>query len=84
MGRQFADDAMTPEPISVSRDAAMDEIPTDRPMHENTTPGESGGLYQGLHYAKDFKSYGVEVASVAPSRETMDVNVHKADRGSES
>ncbi len=86
MGRQFADDSMTPSPLEVHRDKYMDEIAADRPMHENTTPGESAPMYTGRHYADDFSSYGkgVEDMGKTPSRETKDINVHKAERGAES
>ena len=90
MGRQFANDSMTPDPISVSRDEYKDEIPSDRPMHENTTPGMSAGLYKGRHYSDDwmggFRSYGVSVKDngQSPSKESADVSIHRADRGKES
>jgi hypothetical protein len=87
-GRQFANDSMTPEPISVSRDKYQDEIPSDRTNHSNTTPEMSGGLYQGRHYSDDwmggFEKYGVSVGSTAPSKEQVSVNPNSADRGKES
>lgn len=88
MGRQFANDSMTPEPISVSRNQYKDEIPSDRPSHEDTTPGHSNPMYTGKHYSDDFnggfKSYGVSVGSKGASKEEMSVNPHAANRGDES
>ena len=89
-GRQFANDSMTPEPIAVRRDKYDDEIPTDRPEHENTTPGMSQALYVGRQYSSDwmggFDAYGVSVKDMGktPSRETMSVNPNSADRGRDS
>ena len=84
MGRQFANDSMTPSPISVSRDKYDDEIPSDRPEHENTTPGMTASLYTGGHYADDFPGgYGksVEDKGQSPSKEKVDADVHGANRG---
>jgi len=89
-GRQFANDSMTPEPIAVSRDEFKDEIPTDRPMHTGCTPEHSNSLYTGRQYSDDWKggyeNYGTSVADQgkSPSRETVSVNPHSADRGKES
>lgn len=85
MGRQFANDSMTPSPISVSRNQYKDEIPSDRPEHENTTPEHSNSLYGGNQYAPQM-NYGVSVTDMgqSPSRKTVDVDVHKADKGKES
>lgn len=89
-GRQFANDSMTPEPISVRRDKFNDEIPSDRPMHENTTPGMSQSLYEGRHYSDDwmggFESYGVSVKDMGktPVREQVSVNPNSATRGKDS
>lgn len=84
MGRQFADDSMTPPPIADHDDEYKNCIPTDRPMHENTTPGMGAFNWDAGHYATDFSSYGKQVASVAPSKVTVDVNPHAANRGDES
>jgi hypothetical protein len=82
MGRQFADDSMTPDPIKVSRDKYMDEIPSDRPMHENTTPGHSNPAYTGRQYDDDVKS-GTNVGA-APKATVQGVAGDKADRGPEN
>lgn len=86
MGRQFADDSATPSPISVSRDKYQNEIPSDRSSHDNTTPGLGSFNWSAEHYDTDFSSYGtsVEDKGKTPSKETMSVNVHAADRGKES
>lgn len=84
MGNQFADDSMTPSPISVSRDKYQDEIPSDRPMHDNTTPGNGGFNWDAGHYATDFSSYGVAVGDKGKTATTVDVNPHAANRGKES
>jgi hypothetical protein len=86
--RQFANDSMTPDPISVSRDAYKDEIPSDRPMHENATPEHSNLLYTGRQFDTQVKSasssYGVSVDSSGVSKEAMNIDVHEAKRGKES
>jgi hypothetical protein len=85
MGRQFANDSMTPEPISVSRNQYKDEIPSDRPMHDDTTPGHSNPLYTGRHYAPSpMGGTSVSDKGQSPSKSTTDVNVHVANRGDES
>lgn len=89
-GRQFANDAATPEPISVTRDKYKDEIASDRPMHENTTPEHSNSLYVGRHYSDDwmggYENYGTSVTDrgQSPSKETVSVNPNSAARGNES
>lgn len=72
------------EYIRVTYDSQGNEIAADPTMHTNTTPGMGGPNYGAEHYADDFKSYGTEVASVAPSKTNVDVNVHAADRGPEN
>lgn len=89
-GRQFANDFATPDPISVSRDKYQDEIPSDRPYHENTTPSHSNPMYVGRQYSDDwmggYDPYGVSVADrgKTPLREQVAVNPNSADRGRES
>lgn len=83
MGKQFADDSMTPGPISVSRDKYQNEIPTDQPHHENTTPGEGGFHWGGNQYATDFSSYGQSVGGAKEASRTS-VDVSRADRGADS
>lgn len=85
MSRQFANDVATPSPISVSRDKYMNEIASDSPMHENTTP-EMGSLnYSAKHYSGEFPGgYGVSVGSSSPSRENTTVNSQSTERGKES
>ena len=81
MGRQFADDSMTPDPISVSRNQYMDEIPSDRPMHGDCTPGHSNPAYTGRQYAGNPMG-GTPVGGGSKATST-DVNVHEATRGKE-
>lgn len=86
-GRQFARNPYDSDNyLSVSRDQYLDEVPEDRPMHTESTPGHSNPSHTGKHYADDFSGYGVSVADKgqSPSRETADVNPHAADRGKES
>lgn len=81
--RQFANDSMTPEPISVSRDKYMDEIPSDRPMHGNATPEHSNAMYTGNQYAPSpMGGAGSEGKGV--SKEAVNIAAHKADRGNEA
>ena len=84
-GRQFANDADTPGPISVSRDQYMNEIPSDQPMHTETTPGEGKWGWGEGHYADDPKG-GVAVADQGqnPRVERTTVDTSRADRGKES
>jgi hypothetical protein len=87
MGRQFANDSMTPEPISVSRDKYKDEIPSDRTNHENSTPEHSNPSYTGRQFSDDwdggFKPYGVNVGKPADATE-VGIKGDVADRGRES
>ena len=87
MGRQFADDSMTPEPISVSRDEYKDEIPSDRPYAENCTPGHSNPLYTGRQYSDDwnggYRAYGKSVGA-APKASVVGIEGDKANRGPEN
>ena len=83
MGKQFADDSMTTGPISVSRDKYQNEIPTDQPHHENTTPGEGGFNWSAQHYNTDFSSYGQSVGGAKEASRTS-VDVSRADRGADS
>lgn len=89
MGRQFANDSMTPSPIGVSRNKYQDEMPSDKPMHDNSTPGHSNSAYTGMQYSDDFNGgysgYGVSVGSGSgPSREQVTVNAQSTERGKES
>lgn len=68
--------------LSVSRDQYNDEIPEDRPMHGNATPEMSASPYQGRHYAPN--PVGGTPVNAAPSSVEESVNVHAAERGSES
>ncbi len=52
---QFADDSMTPPPISVTRDQYKNEIPSDRPMHGEATPGKGAFDFDCGHYAEGVK-----------------------------
>lgn len=83
--RAYSDQA---EAISVSRDQYQNEIPSDRPMHENTTPGKGSFAWGEGHYSDDFQggfsSYGVSVGGGGKSSSEVSVNVSKADRGKES
>jgi hypothetical protein len=85
---QFADDKMTPSPLNVSRDKFENEIPTDKPMHGNSTDGEGAFHWDGNQYDDGpskggSKSYGQSVeAPTGVERNTVDVS--RADRGKES
>lgn len=83
--RQFANDSMTPSPIGVSRNKYQDEMPSDRPAHDDSTPGHSNPAYTGMQYAGEFSNYGVSVGSGSgPSREQVTVNAQSTERGKES
>lgn len=84
MPRQFADDSMTPEPISVSRDKYQNEIPSDRTNHTDNTAGMGGFNWQGNQYATDFTNYGVSTDANTGAAEKVSVDVSRADRGKES
>lgn len=82
---QFANDSMTPPPIEVNRNKEMDEIPVDRPMHDNATPEQNGPLYFGDHYSYEFlNGYGVEVGKKEPSKETTATSGDQMERGKEN
>lgn len=89
-GRQFANDFATPSPIEVTRNKFKDEIPSDRPYHDNTTPAHSNSAYTGRQYSDDwmggYESYGVSVTDKgqSPSKEQVAVNPNSADRGKDS
>lgn len=88
---QWADDSMTPAPISVSRDKYKNEIPSDRPMHNEATAGEGGFNFSGNQYDDSpgkggFGSYGKSVNDLGqnPQVERTSVDNSRADRGRES
>ena len=83
MDNQFADDSMTPDPISVSRNQYKDEIPTDRPEHANATPEHSNPMYSGRQYAPSPMG-GSSVEAAGVSKESVDLNVTAARRGAEN
>jgi len=87
-GRQFANDSMTPEPISVSRDKYQNEVPSDRPNHTDTTPGKGSWSWGEGHYSDDnnggYSSYGVAVKDQGQTSSTVYVDNSRADRGKES
>lgn len=71
--------------LSVSRDRFNNEIPADRPMHDNATPQVSGGInYQGNQYSTDFSSYGVSVDAGDNMSASVMVDNSKADRGKDA
>lgn len=84
---QFADDSMTPSPISVSRDKQGNEIPSDRPMHDEATPGRGSFDWTGNQYddspgKSGFGSYGVSVDSNKGAEKKF-VNGMNPSRGGE-
>ena len=87
MGRQFANDAATPSPVSVSRDQYKNEIPSDPgEEHNNSTPGMGSFHWEGKQYSDDWmggnKNYGVAVTP--PSATTVTVRGDDASRRKES
>lgn len=88
---QFADDSMTPAPIGVKRDKFYNEIPSDRPAHEDATPAEgsynfSGGQYDDSPGKGGFGSYGRSVSDLGknPIVERSSVNADSTSRGKDS
>lgn len=81
-GNQYADDSMTPPPISVSRDQYGNEIAADRPMHENSTPGVGSWNFGAGHYDDDTK--GGSDVSMPEGVEKVMVDNSRADRGKEA
>jgi len=73
----YANDSMTPAPISVSRDSQGNEIASDPTMHEDATPGMGGANYGAQHYNDDVKS-GNAVSGAGVSRETTAVDNSKS------
>lgn len=90
MGRQWANDSMTPEPIGISRDAFGNEWAKDRPMHADTTAGEGTTNFDDAtgQYSQDwkggFRSYGKSVSAPEISRSSVVVDNNAANRGPES
>ena len=85
---QFADDSMTPSPLTVTRDKFGNEIPSDQPMHTNTTPSEGSFNWGGNQYDDSpgkggFGSYG-SAASAPQGVSKISVDNSRADRGQES
>lgn len=82
--RAYSDQA---DSISVTRDSYGNEIPSDKPMHDNTTPAKGKFNFGGGQYSEDwnggFSSYGVSVADKG-QRNEVSVDVSRADRGKES
>jgi len=84
MGNQFADDSMTPKPLTVTRDKYDNEIAADKPMHDNTTPGEGAWNWSGGQYPdKGPEGYGSSV-SAPEGVDKLTVDNSKADRGREA
>lgn len=94
-GRQFAehDPLSITTHINVSRDKYMNEIPTDQPKHDNTTPAEgswnfSGGQYDDSPGRGGYGSYGTEVADKGKNpgaeRTTVNAGRYPTDRGKEN
>jgi hypothetical protein len=80
---------MTPEEISINRDAYWNEIPTDRTSHADATPGHSNSTYVGRQYDTIVRSpsgnqYGAAVAGMNPSKATTDVPGSQVKLGDES
>ena len=89
MGKQFADDSMTPSPITVNRDQFMNELPSDKPMHTDNTAGEGAFNWGGNQYDDGpskggSKSYGRSMSGYSGTAEKMSVDVSRADRGREA
>jgi hypothetical protein len=84
---QFADDSMTPSPLTTTRDKWGNEIAPDRPMHTNTTAGEGAFHFDEGHYSDDwdggYRNYGVNVSAPATSSNSVTVDNSRADRGKE-
>lgn len=79
---QFADDSMTPKPLSVTRDQYDNEIASDRPMHTNSTPGEGAWNFSAGHYDDDVK--GGSNVSAPEGVDKIMVDNSRADRGKEA
>lgn len=89
---QFADDSMTPSPISVSRDKYKNEIPSDRPMHNEATAGEGSWNFGAGHYDDSpgkggFGGYGKSVSDLGQNPQVERTSVDNSmspKRGRES
>ena len=82
-GRQFARNPYDSDNyLSVRRNEEYDEIPEDRPMHKEATPGQSGPInYSGPQY-HELDSYGKSVSG-SSSASTTSVDIANAKRGKE-
>jgi len=83
-GMQYAHNPYGENYLEVHYDENNNVIPSDKPMHENTTPGMGEFAFSEGHYANEHKSYGVEVGSKGASRENVDVQASVPSRGKES
>ncbi|HEX8838343.1 MAG TPA: hypothetical protein VF748_15475 [Candidatus Acidoferrum sp.] len=83
-GGQFARDSMTPEEISIMRDAYWNEIPTDRPYHMDTTPqsGSPGDYTADLQGGRNRVNYGGrQYDTIVRSPSASQYGVGVTDRG---
>jgi hypothetical protein len=74
--------------IDVHYDENNNQIPADRPMHENSTPEAGSFDFSGKQYSDDwdggYKTYGVMVDAGGASREQVTANAQSTERGKES
>lgn len=89
-GEQYADSpAGVGGMINYTYDKFGNEIPGDKPMHENTTAGEGSFHFEGEQYSDGpwqggyGSNYGVEVGAANKIERTV-VDNSRADRGKEA
>ncbi len=79
--------------INVRRDQYQNEVPVDKPNHENPTPGEGCWQWEGKQYSEDFQGgfgkYGVVLKDednrgLHPEAERIIVDIGRSNRGQES
>lgn len=88
MGRQFANDSMTPSPINITRDEYKNEICNDTSdeKHDGTTPGMGSFNWDGGQYAHGLEGGGLKYGTdvTAPKATSVTVIGDRAERGPEN
>ena len=87
-GGHFDNDAVSSDPIVINRDEYLNEIPVDRPDHDENVPSVTGsfGRYcagdDGLNVMGGCVTFGPE--DCAPKGETVIIEAGRAQRGRDS
>ena len=89
-GGHFDNDAVSSDPIVINRDEYLNEIPVDRPDHDENVPSVTGGFDRycasddGLDVLGGCNVIPYDANKVTPVAETVIIEAGRADRGRES